>query len=56
MFLYSELQKALNLLPGKILKVCKASSKCYKIGLSKLKIRMNLEYESPFFPERKNDF
>ena len=45
----AELQKALNLPPGKIFKVCKPSSKCCKIGLSKLKIRMNLENESLFF-------
>ena len=52
----AELQKALNLPPGKIFKVCKSSSKCCKIGLSKLKIRINLENESLFFCERRNDF
>ena len=39
--LESELQKALNLPPSKIFKVCKPSSKYCKVGLSKLKIRMN---------------
>ena len=52
----AELQKALNLPSGKIFKVCKPSSKCCKIGLSKLKIRMNLQNESLFFSERRNDF
>ena len=47
--LLPELQKAFNLPPGKIFKVCKPSSKCCKVGLSKLKIRMNLENESLFF-------
>ena len=37
----SELQKARNLPPGKIFKVCKSSLKCSIVGLSKLKIRMN---------------
>ena len=52
----AELQKALNLRPGKIFKVCERSSKCCKAGLSKLKIGMNLENESLFFSERRHDF
>ena len=40
-----ELQKAFNLPPSKIFKVCKPSSKRCKVGLSKLKIRLNLENE-----------
>ena len=43
------LQKALNLPPGKIFKVCKPSSTCCKIGLSKLKIRMNLLRMNHYF-------
>ena len=45
----TELQKASNLPPNKIFKVCKPSSRCCKVGLSKRKIRMNLENESIFF-------
>ena len=53
---HSELQKALNLPRGKIFEVCKPSSKFCKVGLFKLKIRMNLENESLFFSERRHDF
>ena len=45
----TELQKAFNLPPSKIFKVCKPSTKCCKVGLSKLKIRMNLENETLVF-------
>ena len=37
----AELQIVFNLPPGKISKVFKPSSKCSKVGLSQLKIRMN---------------
>ena len=49
-----ELQKASNLPPSKIFKVCKPSSKCCKVRLSKLKIRMNLENESIFFQKESS--
>ena len=53
----TELQKAFNLPPSKIFKVCKPSTKCCEVGLSKLKIRMNLENETlVFFSERRHDF
>ena len=47
----AEFQKVFNLPPSKIFKVFKPSSKCCKVGLSKLKIIMNLENESTFQKE-----
>ena len=49
----TELQKAFKLPPGKIFKVCQRSSKCSKVGLSKLKIRRNLENQSLFFFQKE---
>ena len=42
----TELQKAFNLPPCKIFKVCKPSSKYCKVGLTNQGIRMNLENKS----------
>ena len=36
-----ELQKAFNLPQGKIFKICKRSSKCCKVGLYQLTIKIN---------------
>ena len=47
----AELQKVFNLSPSKIFKVFKPSSKCCKVGPSKLKIIMNLENDSIFQKE-----
>ena len=53
---YAELQKAFKLPPGKIFKGCSPSSKCCKVGLYELKIRISLANESLFFLERGHDF
>ena len=49
----AELQKAFNLSASKIFKVCKPSTKYCKVGLSILKVRMNLANESLFFFTKK---
>ena len=51
--LVTELQKASNLPPGKIFKVCRSSSQYCEVGLCKLKIKMNLENESLFFFQKE---
>ena len=41
---------------GQNFQILQPSSKCCKVRLSTLKIRMNLENESLFFSERRHDF
>ena len=47
------MQKAIDFCLGKVFKVCKPSPKCCEVGLSKLKIRMDLENESLFFFQKE---